>query len=196
MRLSHGRLFLLSMGLVACRQDVARLDDVQKMAYGVKPAVVRVNAYATAEFQYSTTTINQVAADIGIAQTLDEANLAIPTGAGGSGTGFIINAAGWILTSGHVVAPTRDAVALRHDLLRNGAIAALLKHLPVDELRRLHREDGLERYVSTLTAAGRLANAQIVNEVELSNGSKHAFKIERYSPALNERGNDLALLRI
>lgn len=196
MRFPRGRLSLLIIGLAACRHDVAPLDDVQKMAYGAKPAVVRVNGYATAEFRYSTHTINTIASSIGITQTLDDANVAVPTGAGGSGTGFIINSDGWILTSGHVVAPTRDVVSLRRDLLRNGAIAALLKHLPVDELRRLHREDGLERYVSVLVAAGRLTNAQIVNEIELSNGSKHAFKVERYSPALNERGNDLALLRI
>src|SRR5579859_6067696 len=104
MHFRPGRLLLLIIGVAfGCRRDAARLDDVQKMVYGVKPAVVRVNAYATAEFQYPARAINQIARDIGITQTLDDANLSIPTGAGGSGTGFIINTGGWILTSGHVV---------------------------------------------------------------------------------------------
>ena len=194
---SRGRLLpFVIVAFAGCRQDVVRLDEVQKMAYSAKPAVVRVNAYATAEFRYSTRTINDVAHQIGITQTLDEADLAVPTGAGGSGTGFIIAADGWILTSGHVVAPTRDPVALRNDLLRNGAIAALLKHLPVDELRRLHKDATLDRYVAMVGAAGQLSDAQVVNEVELSNGAKSPFRVERYSPAITQRGNDLALIRI
>jgi S1-C subfamily serine protease len=193
---SNRALVVLIFSVIACRREVAPLDDVQKMAYGAKPAVVRVNAYATAEFRYSTKTINAIAQEIGIEQALEEANLAIPTGAGGSGTGFLINPDGWILTSGHVVAPTRDAVKLRSDLLRNGAIAALLKHLPVDELRRLHRDSTLEKYVGELASSGMLSTEQTVNEVELSNGANHPFRVERYSPALTERGNDLALLRV
>ncbi len=196
MRPHRARFLLLLAGAIACRRDVARLDEVQKMAYGAKPAVVRVNAYATAEFRYSTRTINLIANEIGVLQTLDETSLSVPTGAGGSGTGFIISADGWILTSGHVVAPTREVEKLRRDLLRNGAIAALLKHLPVDELRQLHRDSTLETYIAELVAAGDLANEHVVNEVELSNGAKSAFRVQEYSPALTERGNDLALLRI
>ena len=39
--------------LVACRREVPKLDDVQRVAYSVKPAVVRISAYATAEFRYT-----------------------------------------------------------------------------------------------------------------------------------------------
>jgi S1-C subfamily serine protease len=166
------------------------------MAYSVKPAVVRVNAYATAQFRYPTRSMERLANQIGVARALDDEESAVPTGAGGSGSGFIINPGGWILTSGHVIAPTRDPDALKHELLRNGAITALLKHLPVDDLRRLHRDETLERYVTAVAAAGQLDRVQVVNEVELSNGIRLPFKVERYSPALTQRGNDLALLRI
>jgi hypothetical protein len=43
---------------------------------------------------------------------------------------FIIHPDGLILTSGHVVAPTRDREALERELRRNGAIAALVRHFP------------------------------------------------------------------
>lgn len=190
------RFLFLVLAVAACRRDVARLDDVQKLAYGVKPAVVRVNAYATADFHYPMSAIAEIAEALGLPHEPVEGDAVVATGAGGSGTGFVINAGGWILTSGHVVEKTRDPVALQRELTRNGAIAALLENLPVDELRRLHRDDALDGYVNMLIAQSELKNVRVINTVELSNGSRHNFKVERYSPALNQGGTDLAVLRV
>jgi S1-C subfamily serine protease len=186
-------LFLLA---ASCRKST-HLDDVGKMAYGVKPAVVRISAYATAKFHYPRVAIAEVAAELTAdARNLDGQELTIDTGAGGSGSGFVIHPNGLIVTSGHVVAPTRDRSALERELRRNGAIAALVKHFPIDELRNRHRGAGLESLIDVVAKSARLDAVNVVNNVELSNGETLPFTIKSYSPELAQRGSDLAVLSI
>lgn len=186
----------------ACRREVARLDGVQKMAYQVKPAVVRVTAVSTASFSYEPAAIREIETIIRArepiiaAHDLPAHSTKVETGAGGSGSGFIIHPSGVIITSYHVVAPVMDRAALEKELRRNGAIAALMRHFPIDVLRRLYRDEQLGALVERIAAAGRLSDLVIRNEAELSNGEKADFRLVDHSPGFAERGSDIALLRI
>lgn len=190
--------FVVLLILAACRTEVSRLDDVQRMAYGVKPAVVRVTSLATADFVPEPELIEALRVSFdahGVRPSAQEVK-SVETGAGGSGTGFIVHPDGFILTSAHVIEPTRDRAALERELRRNGAVATVLRFASVDVIRSLYVRDDIEKLVAKVAQRGTLRNVQTTARVELSNGEALPYAVRAHSPMFSEGGNDLALLKI
>src|SRR2546428_12602826 len=93
-------ILIVTFAAFACRRDPSRLDEVQKMAYEVKPAVGRISAYATAQFRYPASSIDAIAGDLGLSRRPLEGEASVETGAGGAGGGFIISSGGFGSTKG------------------------------------------------------------------------------------------------
>jgi serine protease Do len=198
----RGAILMAGAFAVACSREVSRLEPVQKMAYDVKPAIVRVNAFAVARFHCPASALRKAAQELSadgyrVALKADiPQSVTAETGAGGSGSGFIVHPEGYLLTSGHVIQPTLDTASMNRELLRNGATKVLLDFFPAEVLRKIYREGELKTYLDILAAEGSVDAVKITNEVELSNGDRSSFRILQYSPPLSARGNDVAVLKI
>lgn len=184
-------LLLLICG---CSRDPSPLEPVQRMAYEVKPAVVRVSAYATATLR-----IDPAGSEIDFDELTSgrgEEPVTVETGTGGSGSGFLIHPEGWILTSAHVVEPTLQQEQMHARLLRNGALTLLARILDDDVLAAYRRGGRIDQLIDRVVERSSLEQVEVVNRVELSNGRSASFTVESLSPSIDRGGRDLALLRI
>ncbi|MDX1581968.1 MAG: trypsin-like peptidase domain-containing protein [Thermoanaerobaculia bacterium] len=189
-------LALMLLWIPGCRQGPAELDQIQKMVYEVKPAVVRVNAYATATMRMRPEESEDAVDSDSEALSPPSSGVAVQTGTGGSGTGFVIHPDGWIVTSAHVIEPTIDQDAIRERLLRNGAITVLQRSLDEDVVRALARGGKIDRAIERIIERSELEDVEVVSRVDLSNGRSYEFEVEEASGSIPEGGSDLALLHV
>jgi len=201
-RRSFASIGSLALMLFACAKSDLNLSARDSAVFGAKPATVRVEAVATSEFRYSSRTMENLALafrEAGLEADSKEygsGELSVATGAGGSGSGFVIRSDGYVITSAHLIEPLIDQRQLDRSLIRNGAIAALRRHFSESLLSSLKREDELEPVIEVLTRRGALVGTKVTREVEFSNGLRAPFALIRYSPPLDRRGSDLALLKV
>lgn len=183
LRVPWNGLILLALFLTACGGDNSALDPEQRFAYEIKPAVVRVNAYATARFAYPSKEIREI--EKSIITSVPKAVVLrltgidkeeIETGTGGSGSGFIIHPSGYILTTARVARQVTNRKAAERELKRNGAVNALVRHFSAEPLRQLAKENKLQPLIERLSRAGDLRDVTFVEDVELANGERYGFE--------------------
>jgi S1-C subfamily serine protease len=187
--------------LAACGGGAPRLEPDERFAYEIKPAVVRVNAYATARFSYPADEIRGIGGIISksvpgasVRRLSGAPTEEVEAGVGMSGSGFIVNHAGFILASAGVTTAIADRAQREAGLRRNGAIAALVRHFTADPLRQLAKEAKLEPLVERLARGGELSDLSIVEDVELANGERYGFERRRTADAADDL--DVAVIRI
>ncbi len=194
-------LVAAAVTLVACRGDAPEITPEQHLIYEVRPAVVRVNTYSTAKFTYPAAEIRAIAAIVSrevpgsaVRRLSGQPTEEISAGTGVSGSGFIINQAGYVLTSASVTqalgTPAENETAIR----RNAAIGALVRHFTADPLRKLAKEGRLDPLIERLASAGDAAEITTVRDVELANGERHGFELRRTGEAADSLG--VAIVRI
>jgi S1-C subfamily serine protease len=121
-----------------------------------------------------------------------------------SGTGFLVNPRGWVVTNAHVVfvaqEPPRGWLTshLVDKAFRSECLAAVLAMRGLAPGERPDVEDALAREAVAMTPADRVTLEPSVSVV-LQNGLRLAAKVAKYSaPVAGETmsGRDLALLRV
>jgi hypothetical protein len=187
--------------LAACGWRTPKLEPEKRLALEIRPAIVRVNAYATGTFSYPTEEIRKIAATVEkavpgtvVRRLSGIGHEDIESGTGASGSGFIINPAGYILTSAALVRSVEDRKATEVAIRRNGAEAALVRHFTAEPLRKLAKEKKLEPLVDRLAAAGSVTDLSFVEDVELANGERYGFDLRRTSDQAAEL--NVAVIRV
>lgn len=197
-----GVLVAAVTALVACGRDAPRMSPEQRFSHEVRPAIVRVNAYATGKFSYPAEEIRAIAAIVtasvpgsSVRRLSGGATEEVEAGTGASGSGFIINPSGYILTSASVAGAVEDRRTAENAMRRNGAAAALVRHFSAEPLRQLARDKKLEPLVDRLARAGQVTDVAMVEDVELANGERYGFERRRTSDTAEDLGVSIVRIR-
>lgn len=187
--------------LMACGGRAPELEPEERLTYEVKPAIVRVNAYATARFSYPADELKEIATVIArevpgtsVRRLSGAPTEEVEAGAGASGSGFVINPSGFIVTTASVAGAVENREATERVVVRNGALAALVRHFADGPLRQLAKDGKLEPLIDRLARAGRLDGLSWVEDVELANGERYGFE-RRRAPA-SAADLDVAIVRV
>ena len=164
--------------------ELLQLDKYQRMAYRVKPAIVRVLAFVQGTVTYETEEGKKTDKEIFT---------------GGSGSGFIVNPNGFVVTNGHVVETIHRFNTDKDQVVKEILRTFLMKRMQQDNLP-LTKKNALQ-LVEKLKPE--VTDLQPGNFVVLSNLKKYRYEIKQYSKAISAaalekggEGKDIAVLKI
>lgn len=178
------------LSLVPTSAVAARTPTIQEVLLRAKPAVALVVAEVG----------GQVSLNCGTGGTVD----ITPTPFRESGTGWFVNASGWVVTNAHVVAPAHRPPQwvpneLAQRAVREGCVPALLKRRGLEVGQR----PDVDADVTRQALAAALPTARVKIEptilVILPNGFRLPATVAKYgAPVTGDgmSGQDLALLRL
>jgi hypothetical protein len=167
--------FFFSPAIV--QSEELQLDKYQRMAYRVKPAVVNIISGVIVKMQYvkDNTPVQENAIK------------------GGTGSGFIINPEGYVVTNGHVIEASyeyeKDKAKIIEEVLINFVAGKLRKE------GKAATRANIEKWIEDhkLRIAG---EPQSISKVVISNGDAYDFEIKKYSPPIPQRGKDVGVVKI
>jgi len=157
----------------------AKLDEYQILAYRIKPAVVRVIAAVNFEFKY-----------------LNPHNNAIITSSitvGGSGSGFIFDPEGYIVTSGHVI----DRVYWfenNPDVFIVNITPTIIYQLMIGEGFTNINEALIKKWQEERRF--QIISYKKFKRVILPSGDDFEYEIKKYSADIDSGGKDVGILKI
>jgi hypothetical protein len=183
MRLLKKVVPVFPLALCLTSLAIAQQDETQRITQRVKPAVVFIQAFVQGR---------------PILVTEQGPRPLEPIAYGSSGSGFIINPDGYIITNGHVIADVAEK-----DTRLNEIIEELRQRVLTRDIYPSYAQNGeMPNAAARRAIAAQWRNAIHITdlrfsiEVALPNWTFYPAEIKRYSPPIYQGGKDIAILKI
>ncbi len=169
--------------LVSCSSTPGeKLTEEQMTAYRTRPAVVLIYSGMFVKFAVQ-----------------NGQEFTIPSY--GSGSGFFINADGYLVTNGHVVDIYKkymdDKTGQAQQVLNNFIINRIIQEFKQTRGREPSQEELTNAFQDFMrTQQPRIVDHGAINYVVLSNRETLRFELKKFSPSIPDGGKDIAVLKI